>query len=134
MQDLFEKIIARTVSAHIVAEDEKHICFLDIMPVAPGHLLVVPKTKVDYIFDLPDADLASLMLFAKRVAIAQRQVVPCRRIGVAVIGLEVPHTHVHLVPLNEVDDINFAKAKTRMADDALEGIALKIREAYQNLV
>ena len=127
MSSIFTKIINREIPAYIVAEDDQHIAFLDINPVAIGHTLVIPKQEVDYIFDLEDNALASLNVFAKKVAKGVREAVPCRRIGVAVIGLEVPHTHVHLVPLNTMSDINFSKPKLSPPKEELEQLAKKIK-------
>lgn len=130
MASIFTRIINREIPGHIVAEDDRFIAFLDIMPLVMGHTLVVPKKEVDYIFDLDDDTLAGLHLFAKRVAAAISEVVPCERIGIAVIGLEVPHVHVHLVPMNTMSDINFAKPKLQPGKEALSQIAEKIKQAY----
>lgn len=127
MPSIFTKIINKEIPAYIVAEDEHHIAFLDINPVAIGHTLVVPKQEVDYIFDLEDEALSRLNLFAKKVAKGLKKAVPCRRIGVAVIGLEVPHTHVHLVPLNSMQDINFSKPKLSPPKEELEQVARQIQ-------
>lgn len=127
MSTIFSKIIQREIPAYIVAEDQDHIAFLDINPVATGHVLVVPKQEVDYIFDLEDQALSRLQLFAKKVAKGLRKAVPCKRIGVAVIGLEVPHTHVHLVPLNSMSDINFTKPKLSPSQEELEQTAQRIK-------
>jgi len=113
-----------------VAEDERFIAFLDITPLVMGHTLVVPKKEVDYIFDLDDDTLAGLSVFAKKVAHAVKKAVPCKRIGVAVIGLEVPHTHVHLVPMNAMGDINFTKSKLNPSKEELAAVAEKIRKAF----
>jgi|SRR5690554_60635 len=128
MASLFTKIINREIPGHIVAEDEDFIAFLDIMPLVRGHLLVVPKVEVDYIFDLEDKTYLGLHRFAKKIAQAQQQVIPCTRIGVAVIGLEVPHVHIHLVPLNTMDDINFTRPKLKLSHEELAEIATSIRE------
>ncbi|WP_224996380.1 HIT family protein [Cesiribacter sp. SM1] len=128
MSSIFSKIINREIPAYIVAEDEHHIAFLDINPVATGHTLVVPKQEVDYIFDLEDSALARLNVFAKKVAKGLNKAVPCKRVGVAVIGLEVPHTHVHLVPLNTMSDINFSKPKLNPPKSELEETAQKIKD------
>nr|HPI79048.1 HIT family protein [Cyclobacteriaceae bacterium] len=111
MASLFTKIINRELPAQVVAEDDQFIAFLDIMPLTMGHTLVVPKKELDYIFDHDNATLEALIVFAKKVAVAMKKAVPCKRVGVAVIGLEVPHTHVHLVPMNTMDDINFTRPK-----------------------
>ena len=130
MASIFTRIINREVPGYIVAEDENYIAFLDIMPLVMGHTLVVPKKEVDYIFDLDDSTFAGLHVFSKRVANAVKKVVPCKRIGVAVIGLEVPHVHIHLVPMNSMGDINFTKPKLSPSKDALEEIAGKIKKAF----
>ncbi len=130
MPSVFTRIINREISGHIVAEDEHHIAFLDIMPLVPGHVLVVPKKEVDYIFDLDEQALASLTLFARKVAHAMKKVITCRRIGVAVIGLEVPHVHIHLVPMNSMDDLNFTRPKLKPSADELAAVAEKIRKAF----
>lgn len=130
MATLFTKIINREIPAHIVAEDEHFIAILDIMPLVTGHTLVIPKKEVDYIFDLDNDTLAGMSLFAKKVAQAVKKVIPCKRIGVAVIGLEVPHTHVHLVPMNAMGDINFTKPKLNPSKEELEKVANLIRVAF----
>lgn len=129
MPSLFTKIINREIPGHIVAEDDRYIAFLDINPLVMGHTLVVPKKEVDYIFDLDDDTLAGLNLFCKKVAHGIRKAFPCNRVGVAVIGLEVPHTHVHLVPLNSMGDINFSRPKLNPSKEALAEGAEKIRRA-----
>tara|TARA_R110002124_G_scaffold82664_11_gene216893 strand:+ start:4008 stop:4412 length:405 start_codon:yes stop_codon:yes gene_type:complete len=130
MPTIFTKIINREIPGYIVAEDEQHIAFLDIMPLVKGHVLVVPKQEVDYIYDLEDDLYSSLHLFAKKVAKAQESVIKCTRIGVAVIGLEVPHVHIHLVPLRSMDDINFSRPKLQLAKEEMEEIASKIKLAF----
>ncbi|HZY78574.1 MAG TPA: HIT family protein [Cyclobacteriaceae bacterium] len=127
MASIFTKIINREIPGQIVAEDDKFIAFLDIMPMVLGHTLVVPKKEVDYIYDLDDNDLAAINLFAKKVAAAVRKAVPCKRIGVAVIGLEVPHAHIHLIPMNSADDLNFTRPKLKPTAEELEAVAGKIR-------
>ncbi len=129
MASLFTKIINRELPGHIVAENANYIAFLDINPLVEGHVLVVPKKEVDYIFDLEDEVYAGLQLFAKEVATGLKKVVDCKRIGVAVIGLEVPHVHIHLVPMNKMDDINFNKPKLDPGQKALEQMAEKIKKA-----
>jgi histidine triad (HIT) family protein len=128
MASIFTKIINNEIPAQIVAEDERFIAFLDIMPLVVGHTLVVPKKEVDYVFDLEDDDLKSIHVFAKKIAAAVRKAVPCKRIGVAVIGLEVPHAHIHLVPMNSADDLNFTRAKLKPTTDELAAVADKIRK------
>ncbi|BDC99648.1 HIT family protein [Persicobacter psychrovividus] len=128
MATIFTKIIEREIPAQIVAEDDKHIAFLDINPLVEGHTLVVPKAEVDYIYDMADEDYLALQAFAKKVAKAVKAGIPCLRVGVAVIGLEVPHTHIHLVPLNKMDDINFSRKKLNPSAAELAAAADKIRE------
>ena len=127
MASIFTRIINREIPAHIVAEDDKFISFLDINPLVMGHCLVVPKQEVDYIFDLDDETLKDLLIFSKRVADALGSSVDCLRVGIAVIGLEVPHTHVHLVPLRTMDDINFSRPKLTPSQEELTLMAEKIR-------
>ncbi|WP_200974274.1 HIT family protein [Echinicola sp. 20G] len=131
MASIFTKIINREIPGHIVAEDERYIAFLDIMPLVKGHVLVVPKQEVDYIFDLEDDILSGLNIFAKKVAKAIDKTIKCTRVGVAVIGLEVPHVHVHLVPLNTMDDINFTRPKLKLENEEMAEIAEKIKGAVE---
>ena len=132
MASIFTRIINREIPGHIVAEDSKHIAFLDINPLAVGHTLVIPKKEVDYIYDLDDQTLAELHVFAKHVARALESCVKCERIGVSVIGLEVPHAHVHLIPLNSMDDSNFSRPKMPTDHEALSALATKISDAFNN--
>lgn len=129
MASIFTKIINREIPAYILAEEEQFIAFLDINPLVVGHTLVVPKKEVDYIFDLDDETLAGLHLFSKKVALAIRKSIPCKRVGIAVIGLEVPHTHVHLVPMNSIGDLNFTRSKLNPTKEELAAVAEKIRMA-----
>ncbi|MBK7856768.1 MAG: HIT family protein [Bacteroidetes bacterium] len=122
----FTKIIAGEISCYKIAETENCFAFLDISPLAPGHTLVVPKNEVDYIFDISDPLFIELQLFAKRVAAALKKSVPCKRIGVAVIGLEVLHAHIHLIPINNVSDMNFARPKLSLSKEQMEQIAKDI--------
>ncbi|MCG8321777.1 MAG: HIT family protein [Cytophagales bacterium] len=131
MASIFTKIINREIPGHIVAENERFIAFLDIHPLVMGHCLVVPKEETDYIYDLEDDTLAALSVFSKKVARAIEKVVPCLRIGIAVIGLEVPHAHVHLVPLNAMGDINFNRPKLSPSQSELGELAQKIAQAYR---
>ena len=133
MPTIFSKIIAGEIPSHQVAEDDRFLAFLDVSPVAEGHTLVIPRREVSYLFDLDDAWYTGLMLFAKRIAPALAKAVPCQRVGVAVIGLEVPHTHVHLVPLNRVEDINFAKPKLTVSGEQLAQTAERIRKELRAL-
>jgi histidine triad (HIT) family protein len=125
---IFTKIINREIPGHIVAENEDFIAILDIMPLVKGHTLVIPKKEVDYIFDIDDATLAAMQVFAKKVAIGLKKAVPCKRIGVTVIGLEVPHTHIHLIPMNSMNDINFSNPKLRPSQEELILVADAIRQ------
>lgn len=129
MPSIFTRIINREIPAYIVAEDDQYIAFLDINPLVVGHTLVVPKKEVDFIFDLDDQTLTGLNLFAKKVAQAIRKSIACKRVGVAVIGLEVPHTHIHLVPMNSMGDLNFTRAKLNPAKEELAAAAEKIKKA-----
>jgi len=129
MPSIFTKIINREIPAYIVAEDERYIAFLDINPLVEGHTLVVPKQEVDFIFDLDDDTLAGLQLFSKKVALAIRKSIPCKRVGLAVVGLEVPHTHVHLVPMNTMGDLNFTRPKLHPSQEKLAAVSEKIRKA-----
>ncbi|BBM89921.1 putative HIT-like protein [Spirochaetota bacterium] len=128
MGTIFTKIIKREVPAYIVAEDDKNIAFLDIRPLQKGHVLVIPKVEVDYYFDLADTTIAEMMVFAKKVARALKLAVPCTRIGVAVVGLEVPHAHIHLVPLNHENDISFSNPRRSFSDDELAALATQIKD------
>ena len=129
MASIFTRIIQGEIPCHKVAENEKFIAFLDITPVAKGHTLVVPKEEVDHFFDLNDNLLSEINLFAKDVATKLQRTVPCRRIGVAIIGLEVPHAHVHLIPLNTMADINFSAERLKMSHEELATLATEIRNA-----
>ncbi|EIM76403.1 histidine triad (hit) protein [Nitritalea halalkaliphila LW7] len=131
MASIFTKIIQREIPAEIIAEDANYIAFLDIMPLVKGHVLVVPKVEVDYLFDLEDEVLAGLHVFAKKVAKAIDKTIPCTRVGVAVIGLEVPHVHVHLVPLRSMDDINFTRPKLKLSREELAEIGNVIRSGME---
>lgn len=133
MATLFTKIIKGEIPSFKVAEDDNYYAFLDIAPLKKGHTLVVPKIEDDYIFNLDDKTLSGLILFAKKVAIAQRKAIPCKRIGVAVLGLEVPHVHIHLVPLDSEGDLNFANPKLKLPDDEMADIAAKIFAEFQKL-
>lgn len=127
MSTIFSRIIRGEIPCHKIAEDDKYFAFLDIMPLAPGHVLVVPKIEVDYIFDMEDDLLAGILPFAKRIALAMEQAISCERIGISVIGLEVPHAHVHLLPLRTMDDINFSRPKMKMSQEELGVIAERIK-------
>ncbi len=131
MATLFSRIAAGEIPSYKVAEDDRHFAFLDINPVHPGHVLVIPKKETDYIFDLDDDEYAALMLFAKRVAKALKAAIPCRKVGVTVIGLDVPHTHVHLVPMDKGDDMNFCGQKLTLPADEMEKIAANIASHFE---
>jgi histidine triad (HIT) family protein len=126
MPSIFSRIVSGELPAFKVAEDGRHLAFLDITPLVEGHVLVIPKKEVDYIFDLPADELASLHVFAQRVAKGVQAAVPCKRIGVAVIGLEVPHAHIHLIPMNKVADMNFANPKIKVPEARMQELAAAI--------
>jgi len=128
MATIFTKIIRGEIPCYKIAEDEKYFAFLDINPLMAGHTLVVPKTETDYIFDLSDSDLSGLILFSKKVAMAIEKSIPCARIGVAVVGLEVPHVHIHLIPMNTMNDINFKNPKLKFTPEEFTRIAKKISD------
>ena len=127
MSSIFSKIVRGEIDCHKIAEDDQFLAFLDVMPLVEGHTLVIPKQEIDYIFDLDPEVLAGLMKFAQRIAPAIKKAIPCKRIGVAVIGLEVPHAHVHLVPLNRMLDINFSQEKLKLSQESLAKTAELIR-------
>ncbi len=130
MASIFTKIINREIPAKIVAENDDYLAFLDINPLMEGHCLVIPKQEVDYIFDLEDEVLTGLHLFAKKVAAAIKKTVPCERVGVTVMGLEVPHAHVHLIPINTMEDMNFSRMKLKPTPDELGEMADKIKANF----
>jgi histidine triad (HIT) family protein len=129
MSSIFSKIISGEIPCFKIAENEHCFAFLDIQPLMKGHTLVIPKTEVDYLFDLGDDVYQDLMNFSKRISKAIKKAIPCNRIGVAVIGLEVPHAHIHLVPINQMDDINFTRPKLSLSIQEFEEIAASIRNA-----
>lgn len=130
MASIFTKIIQGEIPSYKLAENEDFFAFLDINPVVKGHALVIPKMEVDYIYDLPDETLSGLHLFAKGVAKAIEEVVPCERIGVMVAGLEVPHAHIHLIPINAIRDLSFSNPRVEMTKEEFERLAEKIAAAY----
>ena len=132
MASIFTKIVSGDIPSHKVAESELCYAFLDINPLAVGHTLVIPKKEVDYILDLDDELYLELMRFAKQVGKSIESVVECKRIGITVIGLEVPHAHVHLIPINQLNDMNFAKPKLNLSAIELEELARKIAKAFAN--
>ena len=131
MASIFSKIIAGDIPCYKVAEDEHFFAFLDINPLVKGHTLVVPKREVDYIFDLQDEELAAFHVFAKSVARANEQAIPCKRVGVAVMGLEVPHAHIHLIPINKESDMIISNPKMKLSDSEFASIAESIRKAWE---
>jgi histidine triad (HIT) family protein len=126
MATIFTKIINGDIPCYKIAEDENYFAFLDINPLKAGHTLVIPKSETDYIFDLDDENLAGLIIFSKKVAAAIRNVFPCNRIGIAVLGLEIPHAHIHLVPMDTMEDINFKNPKLKFSTEEFKEIAAKI--------
>lgn len=127
---IFTKIVNGEISAYKIAEDDRYLAFLDVLPTTKGHTLVIPKKQIDYIFDLEDELYLGLMAFAKKVAAAVEKAVPCKRIGVAVVGLEVPHAHVHLIPINSMQDMNFAN-KQKFSKEEFEEVLEKIKATYK---
>ena len=132
MATIFSKIISGELPAYKVAESNDFLAFLDISPLAEGHVLVIPKQETDYLFDLEDDVYTALQLFAKIVATGIKEAIPCKKVGVAVIGLEVPHVHIHLIPMNRVDDLNFARPKLSFTDEQLAATAEKIKQALRH--
>ena len=131
MATIFSRIVAGEIPCHKVAENEEFFAFLDINPVAKGHTLVIPKAEVDYLFDIDDPKLGRMMAFAKRVARAQEAAIPCKRVGLAVMGLEVPHAHIHLIPITKESDMNFFAKKLSLSQEELAEIAQSIRERFE---
>ncbi|MBX2817684.1 MAG: HIT family protein [Saprospiraceae bacterium] len=131
MASIFSRIVSGEIPCHRVAESEDFLAFLDIGPVAMGHTLVIPKREEDYLFNLTDLEIGSLMVFAKKVAKALEQVVPCERIGVTVIGLEVPHAHVHLIPINGIGDMNFSQPKLQIDNADMKILAGRIAQVFE---
>ncbi|MEK6614841.1 MAG: HIT family protein [Bacteroidota bacterium] len=130
MSSIFSKIVKGKIPCYKIAESENYLAFLDVFPLTKGHTLVIPKKEIDYIFDIEDEEFAGLQLFSKKVAKAMEKAISCKRIGVAVIGLEVPHAHIHLIPLNHVSDINFSSPKLNLPKEEMEDIANKIRGEF----
>lgn len=131
MATIFSRIIAGEIPCYKVAENDKFFAFLDINPLVKGHTLVVPKQEVDYIFDLSDEDLAAMQVFAKKVALAIGQAFPCKKVGEAVIGLEVPHAHIHLIPMQKESDMLFSNPKLKLAEEEFAAIAKAISSVYE---
>ena len=132
MASIFSKIIKGEIPFYKIAEDEHHLAFLDIMPIAKGHTLVIPKKEVDYIFDLEEEEYKNLWAFAQKVAKQIKSAIPCVKVGVAVVGLEVPHTHIHLVPINEIKDLNFMNEKLKLSPEEYEKIRQSIINSSSN--
>ena len=130
MSSIFSKIVQGDIPSYKIAEDKHYLAFLDIFPLAVGHVLVIPKNETDSIFDLNDQEYQGLWQFAKKTSKAIEKTIPCKRVGIAVIGLEVPHAHIHLIPLQSVEDINFSKPKLKLDSDTLKGIAEKIVSGF----
>lgn len=130
MSSLFSRIVNGEIPCHKIAEDEHFLAFLDINPLALGHTLVIPKKEIDYIFDIDDETQAKMWLFAKKTAKAIKIAVPCKKVGIAVIGLEVAHAHIHLIPINRFDDINFSREKLKPSQEELTAIAKKISGSF----
>jgi histidine triad (HIT) family protein len=126
MATIFTKIIEGEIPCYKIAEDDNFLAFLDISPLAKGHTLVIPKVEIDYIFDVEDNVLGEMMVFAKKVALKVEKAIPCERIGVSIIGLEVPHAHIHLVPMNTADDVNFTRAKLSLSKEEMLDVLAKI--------
>ena len=122
MSTIFKRIIDNEIPSFIIEEDEFHLAFLDVNPLKEGHTLVIPKKEIDYIFDIEDQDLERLVLFAKKVAIKIKSKIPCTKIGMSVIGLEVPHAHIHLIPMNSISDMNFSNQKLILSNDRMQEI------------
>ncbi|MGJ1192745.1 HIT family protein [Sphingobacterium siyangense] len=133
MSTIFSKIVSGEIPAYKVAESNDFLAFLDISPLAKGHVLVIPKKETDYIFDIEDDEYMALWVFAKIVAQGIKKVIPCVKVGVAVVGLEVAHAHIHLVPINKISDLNFAGPKLSLAEDELHEIATTIRESIVSI-
>ena len=128
MSSIFSKIVNGEIPSYKIAEDDRYFAFLDINPLALGHTLVVPKLEVDYLFDLDDNILSDMMVFSKKIGLAIEKVVNCKRIGIAVLGLEVPHAHIHLIPINSESDISFSKPKLKLSREQFEELADKVRK------
>jgi histidine triad (HIT) family protein len=133
LASIFSKIIRGEIPCYKIAENEEFFAFLDISPLAKGHVLIVPKREVDKYFDLNSEEMYGINLFAKGIALAIENAIPCKRVGVAIVGLEVPHAHIHLIPLNSVEDINFERQKLKLTHNEFEEIAEAIRKQLKNL-
>jgi len=133
MPSLFTRIIQGEIPCYKLVENQHCFSFLDIRPLAKGHALVIPKAEIDYIFDVPDELLAEMILFAKKLALAIKEVVPCTKVGLSVIGLEVPHAHIHLVPMNQIADLNFSNPRCQFTEEEYRTLAANIVQAFQKI-
>lgn len=131
MASIFSKIVAGEIPSYKIAEDEHFFAFLDIHPLMPGHTLVIPKKETDYLFDIDDRELAAMIVFAKKIALALKTAIPCKRIGMAVVGMEVPHAHIHLIPINKETDMLFSKPKLNPTAEETKAIAEKISNSLR---
>ncbi|MBU44483.1 MAG: HIT family protein [Spirochaetaceae bacterium] len=131
MATIFSKIIAGEIPAYKVAEDEKHLAFLDVRPVKKGHVLAVPKKEIDYLFDMPQQDYLDLQDFARKVGVGLKKAVPCKRVGTAVVGLEVPHVHIHLIPMDRIEDISFSMPRLQFTAEEFQQLADSISREVQ---
>ncbi|HOQ57891.1 MAG TPA: HIT family protein [Bacteroidales bacterium] len=131
MASIFSKIVAGEIPSYKIAEDEHFFAFLDIHPLMPGHTLVIPKKETDYLFDIDDRELAAMIVFAKKIALALKTAIPCKRIGMAVVGMEVPHAHIHLIPINKETDMLFSKPKLNPTAEEMKAIAEKISKSLK---
>ena len=129
MASIFSRIVAGEIPCYKIAENDKFFAFFDISPLVPGHTLVIPKKEEDYIFDISDADLAEMIVFAKKIAVAIKKAIPCKKVGVAVIGLEVPHAHIHLVPMQKEGDLDFKKEHLKLSQEEFLDIQKRITQA-----
>lgn len=127
MESIFSKIVAGDIPAHKVAETVQYLAFLDVSPLVEGHVLVIPKIEIDYLFDMDSENYVGLMMFAQIVAKGLKKAIPCNRIGLTVMGLEVPHAHIHLIPMNSMDDMNFSRAKLKFTEEEMAETAERIR-------
>ena len=127
MESIFSKIVAGEIPAHKVGETVQYLAFLDTNPLVEGHVLVIPKLEIDYLFDMESEDYVGLMMFTQIVAKGLKKAIPCNRIGLIVMGMEVPHAHIHLIPMNSMDDMNFSRPKLKFSEEEMEGIAERIR-------
>lgn len=131
MASIFSRIVSGEIPCYKIAENDRFFAFLDINPLTKGHTLVIPKQETDYLFDLSDTDLADINVFAKQIAVAMKEAIPCKRIGIAVIGLEVPHAHIHLIPIQKESDLIFSNPKLKLEPSEMDAIAVSIRKQLE---